>query len=411
MFSRICTIAILAGLFVSLSGSAQTSCSGNNTLSCLIPTAFHTTLSTFNFFNEAFGTQIGQVPLAQPASGFTYTFDPKLGVPVLSQETYGPLLAQRAETIGRHKIYVAFTYQRYSFSEIDGNGLKYLPILFYFPSQPPTQVVTYTQNRVDTNLNQYAAYGTFGITDRIDVSVAVPFARVSLGVSSTGTEYSTTSSATAHFTEYLAGSASGVSDVIVAAKGTLLEREKFWLAAGLELRFPTGDASNFLGSGAYGIKPYFVISRHARQIAPGILPRVKFAPHLNLAYQWNSSSVLATNQNGQQENLPGYFGYALGADFALNKRITVATDWVGREYFGAAQVSTPMNVTAPVNGQPMSFSSITQVNGAYNTNDIGLGLKANPWNRFLFMANVTFRLNQAGLRANAVPFVGLSYTF
>jgi len=406
MLKRILTFAVLAGLFGAVSARAQLTCT-NNTLSCLIPTALHTNGSTFNFLNESFGTQIGQVPLAQPASGFIYTFDPKLGVLTASQESFGPLQAERAETIGRHKFYVAFTYQRYSFSVIDNNNMKHLPILFYFPSQNNPTVVTYTQNRVDTNLNQYVAYGTFGLTDKIDISLAVPFARVSLGVSSSGTEYSTNTPATTSFTTYLAGAASGVGDVIVAGKGTVLEREKYSLAAGLELRFPTGEALNFLGSGAYGIKPYFVASARAKEI----VSHVKIAPHLNLAYQWNSTSVLATNSNGQQQNLPGYFGYAVGADIGLSERVTLATDWVGREYFGAAQVSTPQNVTAPVNGQLTNFSSIVQTNGAYNTNDIGIGIKANIWNRVLFMANVTFKLNDAGLRATAIPFVGASYSF
>lgn len=60
------------------------------------------------------------------------------------------------------------------------------------------------------------------------------------------------------------------------------------------------------------------------------------------------------------------------------KRITLVADWVGREYSDAAQVSTPKNVTAQVNGQPTVFSRIVQANGSYNVNDIALGVKENP---------------------------------
>ncbi len=407
MLSRTLTFLILAGLFASTSVSAQTC--GNTTLSCLIPTALHTGSSTFNFLNEALGTQIGEVPLATPASGFIYSFDKALGVPVLSQQSFGPLLAERAETIGKQTAYLAFTYQRYSFSVIDGNNLKNLPILFYFPNQQNPTVVTYTQNRVDVNLNQYVIYGTFGITDRIDVSFAVPLARVALGVSSKGTEYSTSTPATASFTEYLPGSASGIGDVILAAKGTVHRSDKFDLAAGAELRFPSGDAKNFLGAGAYGFKPYLVLSRAADRSTK--LDWGKIAPHLNVAYQWNGTSVLATDANGTEGNLPSYFGYAAGAELAFTRRITVVADLVGREYFGAAQVSTPRTIMAPVDRQQTPFSSIVQVNGSYNVNNLAIGLKANPWNRILLMANVTFKLNDAGLRATAVPFVGASYTF
>src|SRR5947209_4293042 len=101
MFKRAIATVILAGLpFASTVMSAQSNC--GTKLYCLIPTVFHTTSSTFNFFNDAFGTQIGQLPLASPASGFVYTFD-KSGVYTASSESFGPLLAERSETIGRHK--------------------------------------------------------------------------------------------------------------------------------------------------------------------------------------------------------------------------------------------------------------------------------------------------------------------
>src|SRR5579864_6906375 len=108
-------VAILAGLSCATSATAQTTTCGSTKLSCLLPTALHTNPPTFNFFNEAFATQIGQLPLATPASGFIFTFDKQKGVYKASQESFGPLLAERVETIGRHKAYVAFTYQWFSF--------------------------------------------------------------------------------------------------------------------------------------------------------------------------------------------------------------------------------------------------------------------------------------------------------
>jgi hypothetical protein len=399
MLKRAITLAILASLIGAASVSAQTTTCGNTKLSCLLPTAFHTNPPTFNFFNEAFGTQIGQLPLATPASGFIFTFDKASGVYKASSESFGPLLAERSETIGRHKAYLAFTYQRFSFSEIDGNDLTDIPILFYFPSSQNPQVVTYTQNRVDTKIDQFAAFATFGVTDRIDVSLAIPFEKISMGVSPKGTEYSTTSTAQASFTEFLAGSASGIGDVVVSAKGTLLRRGRIGLAAGTELRFPSGDARNFLGSGAFGVKPYVVLSRRGR-----------LAPHLNVGYQWNSNSPLATDQKGE-ERLPAFFSYAAGADIGVTKRLTVVADLMGQHFFDAPQVSTPRMVTAPVNNQQVSFSSIVLVNGSYNVNNLGVGLKANPWNHLLVTANALVKLDEGGVRATVVPLVGISYSF
>jgi hypothetical protein len=377
--------------------SAQTTC-GNTKLACLLPTAFHTNPPTFNFFNEAFATQVGQLPLATPASSFILVL--QNGVPTPSQDTFGPLVAERFETIGKHTMYVAFTFQRSVFNEIDGNNLGNIPILFTFPTQQNPNVVTYTQNKITTNVNQYVAYGTYGVTSHFDVSVAIPFVRVSMGVSSKGTEYSTTSPATTSFTQYIPGSASGIGDVVFAGKGTLWKKHGYGIALGGELRVPSGDEQNFLGSGAVGIKPYFVFARSGR-----------FAPHLNLGYQWNGSSPLAIGANGKQSQLPGYWGYTLGADIGVTKHLTVAAEFVGQHYIDAPQVTTPQNISATVNNQPMSFSSIAPANGSYEYNYLSFGFKANPWKYMIISGNIEVKVNDAGLRANVVPFVGVSYTF
>ncbi len=52
-------------------------------------------------------------------------------------------------------MYLAFTYQRFAFSEIDGNDLKNIPILFYYPNAQNPEVVTTTENRVDTKIDQF----------------------------------------------------------------------------------------------------------------------------------------------------------------------------------------------------------------------------------------------------------------
>jgi hypothetical protein len=96
---------------------AQNTC-GNTKLECLLPTALHTNPGTFNFFNQTFATQVGQLPLATPASGFIFTFDKQKGVYIATQESFGPLVAERVETMGFHRVYLAFTYQRFAFDDL-----------------------------------------------------------------------------------------------------------------------------------------------------------------------------------------------------------------------------------------------------------------------------------------------------
>jgi hypothetical protein len=399
MFGRPLKAAILTSLLSGVSLLGQNTCNSTK-LVCLLPTALHTNPPTFNFFNQTFATEIGQLPLATPASGFIFTFDKQRGVYTASQESFGPLVAERVETIGYHKVYLALTYQRFSFGELDGNNLKNLPLVFAYPSTESPEVVTQTNNRIDIKVNQYVAFLTYGLSKKVDVSVAVPYNRIAMSVTSMGTEYSTSSSATASFLETVPGTAHGFGDVVLAAKGTVLEYGKYGVAVGGELRLPSGDAENFVGSGAVGIKPYGVFAR-----------RGKIGLHVDLAYQWNASSVLNTGANGTQHSLPGFLGYTVGTDMGLLKRLTVSADLIGQHFFDAPGISKPGTPPEQSFVPAVSLSSVEAINGGYNVYNVAVGGKANLWKNLLLIGNVTIKLNNEALRATAVPLVGLSYSF
>jgi len=57
--------------------------------------------TSFSAFNTALASQLTAVPLPSPASGFTYQFDAATGGFTRTTQSFGPILADRAETIGR----------------------------------------------------------------------------------------------------------------------------------------------------------------------------------------------------------------------------------------------------------------------------------------------------------------------
>src|ERR1039457_4236601 len=59
-------------------------------------------------------------PVPSPASGFIYTFDPSAGVYARSSKSFGPILAERADTIGRRRFFLGFAFQRFVFDKVDG---------------------------------------------------------------------------------------------------------------------------------------------------------------------------------------------------------------------------------------------------------------------------------------------------
>ena len=77
--------------------------------------------SNFTQFNIALASQLTSLPLPSPASGFTYRFDPATGTFVRSTPSFGPILTERAETIGRGRFSFGFTHQFFSFDRARGN--------------------------------------------------------------------------------------------------------------------------------------------------------------------------------------------------------------------------------------------------------------------------------------------------
>src|SRR5215467_3439313 len=82
---------------------------------------------SFSAFNTALGSQLAAVPLPSPASGFTYKFNSDTGAFTRSTQSFGPILADRAETLGRGKVSASFNYQYFKFNSIEGVDLNSVP--------------------------------------------------------------------------------------------------------------------------------------------------------------------------------------------------------------------------------------------------------------------------------------------
>src|SRR6185369_10447392 len=86
------------------------------------------------------------------------------------------------------------------------------------------------------------------------------------------------------------GSASGIGDVIFRVKGNAWHGNRVGMSLGVDVRTPTGNARELLGSGAVGIKPFVAVSAAGKH----------FAPHINVGYQWNGKSILAGDLTGTE---------------------------------------------------------------------------------------------------------------
>ncbi len=436
-------------------------------------------LTAFAPINEAVGIQVSQLPLASPSSGISFVYDANLKTIVPStDESLGPILGDRASTIGRNKLFLGFSYQYFNFNQIDGQDLSTIPTILQHQPYPcpggvctPPQVTPcanqtaltgtnyegdpcfvrdyiQTLNNIDLKVHQYTIYVTYGITKHLDFSAAIPLLDVRMNVTSDATivpnsvappaanspgnfwhVFNNVTTATnqadptlvakcanqvpclrASFSD--SGTASGIGDVVLRAKYTLYQWEKAGIAAGVDVRLPTGDETNFLGSGTYGVKPFGVFSYKAR-----------VSPHAEIGYEKNGDSTLAggaiTGTGANKGALPNRFLYIVGADVAVVKRLTADFEIYGQHLFDAPKlVSQPYtdlgncaNLACNSYTAGTSHVDIAQRTSGIDITDASLGAKFRAFKNLVLTGNVLLKLNDAGLRAKAVPLFGASYSF
>lgn len=359
--------------------------------------------------NIGIATQVSQLPLASASAGTVEVY--KAGVP----ETFnnlGPILTDRAQTVGRHRFFLGFTASQFVFTDIDGTSLNSLPFSYAAtalnPSNGAVLSTTYTteSTKLQFKIDQFIAVGTFGLTNRIDMSVVVPTEYVSLGATTYNSQsYIVNANNVLVFgpysnpQTYTSGTASGVGDITVNGKGELWTGEHATVSAAMNVRIPSGDDLNYLGSGAWGFNPYIVYSYLG-----------KVSPHAKFGYQWNTSTELnnPTFTAGGNLSLPGGMQYDLGADWAVAKRLTVAGDILGNQFLNTPRlISTQTTIT----GLPKPLATSIAGNSTYSLNNASAGFKLNPFRDLVLSANVLFQINDNGLRSRPTPLVGISYKF
>jgi hypothetical protein len=369
----------------------------------------------FSQFGTAVVSQLVSVPLPSPASGFTYQFDASLGVFQRTTQSFGPILAERADTIGAGRASFGFTYQRFTFDTVEGLDLLRVPVVFTHDNailRGGREDVVTTTNRIDASVAQSTAFVTIGVTDRLDVSVAVPLVTAELRVVSDAAiqRLGTTNELTHFFrqangevgtsrTFTADGSAGGLGDLTVRMKGTLRRSASSGLALALDVRLPTGEEMDLLGSGAPGLQPFAAWSASFQN----------FSPHLNAGYQWNGSSVLAGNPaTGETADFPDQVTYTAGADVSVNQRLTLAFDLLGRYVIDTNRLV--VQDFHALDGRSV-FPNVVFARDSFNALSGSLGLKANLVGRMLLDLNLLFKLDENGLRDKVTPLVGLEYAF
>lgn len=364
------------------------------------------------------GANVSSFPLSSTATGLTFDFSS--GVPVPITTSAGPVFAERATTIGRGKLNAGANLSYLNLSRIRGVATE--DIEFNFVHQdvvnPGLGDVSFEYDYItlDMNLNLKAvvaaAYATYGITDRIDVGVAIPIVSVSMDAKPwarmTSVTY-TSSGAAQHFfggtseepnltydSPALSSSATGLGDIAIRAKANLHRGEYTDWGALVEARLPTGNEDNFLGTGDAAVKLGLIASGRFGAINP----------HANLAYDIRTSDV-------DRDEIQLILGY----DQKVTDNLTLAAEWMGGYEVGkeidALKFPEPA-VMSPeyengVPTRPVQMVWPTNIPGYSRDNIVNasFGIKYAPSPKTLLLANVIFPLNTGGMRSDVIPTIGI----
>jgi hypothetical protein len=387
-------------------------------------------LATARALNESLVTQLSTFPIASSAGGFTYVFDPVIGTFNRSTDSFGPAFTERAQTIGKGKWNFGFNYLQASYdslSELDlGRGdiefqLRHVDLDPIESRQDPffegdlVNVNTFLEVESQTTV----FFANYGIGERFDLSFAVPIVRVDLDATARLTidRLSTATIPAIHqFPATVAGctvaadrssadcsdsgSASGIGDILVRGKYRFADFGRGGLAGAVDLRLPTGDEDDLLGSGVGQAK--------ASLIASGGFGRL--SPHANLGY------AISSGDSDVVSDLPDELSYAFGLDLAAHPRLTIAAELVGRRLFDATQPvlrDETFHFTLQGGGTGTAQRPVVR----FEERDIDLllgafGVKFNPGGNLLLSATALFSLSDDGLQDDGViGVVGVEYSF
>lgn len=360
------------------------------------------------FLTGAIGKATSSVPLSATSSGATFSF--VAGLPVRTSTSAGPIFGERSQTLGRGRFFLGASVTGMEFTSLNGAPLDNLLLNFKHENTPPVSdsfgdpifendvIALQLAMHVDVLVGTLAM--TYGLTDFIDVGVAVPVVRTSVSGRSDAQILPFTEIPVHRFggdidnpvlraSASMDGSAAGIGDVAARLKVNLGQGAKMGAALLAEVRFPTGDEKNLLGSGDTQIRALGVYSAQLGS----------FSPHVNVGY-------LA--RGGEAQNDAVLFSAIF--DNLVTEWATIAvgveSEWqVGDDPFvlpEPVQFDLPFPRRIPATNVPTRAEDLLRAT---------LGGKFIVRGGTVIVANALLPLRDAGLQPDFIWTLGLDFPF
>jgi hypothetical protein len=337
--------------------------------------------ATSDTLTRALLSSLATLPVSTSSSGFTYRLNPTLGTVERASETFGPFFVERAVTAGAGQASFGATVQVASFRSLDGHQLRTGELVTtsnQFVDEPaPFDVETLT---LAISATTATIFGNVGVNDRVDVGVAVPLVRLDISGSRTNTYRGQS------FPQARAQSRSvGLADIAVRTKVRLTPDGPSAVAAGAEVRLPTGREEGLLGAGDASVR--FVGLASAESGSASV--------HGNFA--------LGLGGLGRE------ISYGGAVALAASPRVTVVGEAIARRVDGLSRVTFASARHPRIAG--VTTTRLLPEPGDQLTAFVVGGVKWNVGDVWLVHANVLLPLTDSGLTARVVPAFAIDYSF
>jgi len=377
--------------------------------------------------NSLVSSNVSSFPLSSTSVGVTFDFS--TGLPVSITESMGPIFAETGRTLGKGKFNVGVNYSYLNLSTFRGLATEDMRFTFTHQDVPPLGDTLGAANSNESDLidvtmgmrvraSIFALFATFGVLNGLDIGVAVPVVNISLKGTAVATinsyTYARLGLANHHFgigtdpynpiletrVPYNQ-SATGLGDIALRLKYSVLRSADVDIAALLDVRLATGKKEDFLGTGKTNFRLSGIISR---KIAD-------FTPHLNVAYERRTADFESDQ-----------FVYAAGFDnkvlsgltfaFAVLGQVSLNNDKTIKLFPGTATVIDLPGTSAspPAGSRSVRDVQLSNIPDRSNDNQTSasFGFRFAPSERVIFLGNILIPLNDGGLRASVAPTVGVS---
>lgn len=380
-------------------------------------------LATLGLLVKQLAPSASDFPAISTVPGFTFRYNPQIQAFERSSTSLGPVFVERPQTLGRGKLDFGTSYLSVDFDELNGknlNGLTFRGLQHNDccnSAQPPPSpnvpaferdTAELTFQRFELRSHVVSFFATYGITDRWDINFLLPVVFTSLHIkalarlnneSNTNTHFFDVGAKRVDAVRVTEGDKAGVGDIQIRTKYHVLETNGFNLAGGLNLRIPTGDEDNFQGLGDATLTPFLSLAQEYGR------------------FDFHASGGVELNFSDSDRSRARYAG---GVTMQLFESVALLADVIGSSSLKSDRVNTSVrqfvNQGTSSEGTPNTIPVFVRKSARVNTDivDLNVGFKISPFGQqrsVVGFGTVFIPLNNDGLRADAIPAVGLEYGF